>query len=97
MTGFTDKGHLGGHPIRKTADITDGRVGFGEVIHKMTDIRMAFPERQPDVCLDKEFPEDFEGIDIDGGFGVEFDVAEDFFRYFISYLSGKRDKHCLCK
>ena len=54
---------------------------------------MAFPDRQPDVYLDKEFPEDFEGVDIDGGFGVEFDVAEDFLGDFVADLAVERDEH----
>ena len=53
MTGFTDKGHLGGHPIRKTADITDGRVGFGEVIREMTGYTDGSPHRKLKVCLDE--------------------------------------------
>ena len=28
---------------------------------------------------------------------MEFDIAEDFLRYFISYLSGERNEHGFCK
>ena len=43
--------------------------------------------------LSEEFAQDFKRIYIHGGFAVEFDIAEDFLRYFISHLSGQRDQH----
>ena len=43
--------------------------------------------------LSEEFAQDFKRIYIHGGFAVEFDIAEDFLRYFISHLSGQRNEH----
>ena len=45
----------------------------------------------------EEFAEDFEGIDIHGGFAVEFYVAEDFLRYFVSDSSVEGNQHRLRK
>lgn len=41
----------------------------------------------------EEFAEDFEGVYVEGGFGVEFDVAEDFLCYFVADLAIKRNQH----
>ena len=45
------------------------------------------------VILSKQFSQDFQRIYIHSRFAVEFDIAEDFLRYFISHLSGQRDEH----
>lgn len=41
----------------------------------------------------EKFAEDLQGGDVDGGFGVEFQVAEDFFRYFVAQGAVQRDEH----
>ena len=45
------------------------------------------------MVLCEEFPEDFQGVDIERRFGVEFYVTEDPFGYFIPEGSGQGDEH----
>ena len=56
-----------------------------------------FHRRPWNNTLGEEFAEDFERIDIQGGFAVKFYVAEDFLRYFVSECSGEGDQHRFCE
>lgn len=101
MTRFTDNNSRFGHAIRKTADITDGRDGIPQIRRVLLPDEgrfylFIFHRRILRICLAEEFPEDFEGVDIHRGFGVEFYVAEDLLRYFISDSAVEGNEHGFC-